>query len=197
MTHGLGSFAVLLVVLSCSALAQIDDLDGFGLEDPSPSDRPADVVQEESGKRAGPLKDATYELLWLIESDDENRRTYEGPARKGLTEAGFGRLVYAGATQAGVTIGQQVIATGVSRYGPLTTRISLLNTTASDHLQIKVSLQTNAKTAVALDTTVRVPLGRWFLLGSAETRAGLPKHASDGRRSVLIMKLSEGVKTLD
>ena len=45
---------------------------------------------------AGPTKDVTFHVLWLIESDDENRIAYGGPARDGLTAAGYGRLVPAG-----------------------------------------------------------------------------------------------------
>jgi hypothetical protein len=73
----------------------------------------------------------------------------------------------------------------------------MLNTTDANELQIKIDLHTKASTPITVDTTVRVPLERWFLLAAADSRAGLPLHAADGKRSVLIMKIANGVKLLD
>ena len=41
---------------------------------------------------AGPTKDVTYHVILLIESDDQNRIPYDGPARDGLTAAGYDNL---------------------------------------------------------------------------------------------------------
>ena len=56
---------------------------------------------------AGPTKDVTFRVLWLIESDDENRIAYGGPAREGLTAAGYGRLVPAGSATGMISVGQR------------------------------------------------------------------------------------------
>jgi hypothetical protein len=146
---------------------------------------------------AGPLKDVSYELVWLIESEDKNRKPYDGPARKGLTDAGFGRVVQAGSVRSSVTIGQESKVSGHSRYGPLTASATMLNTTHQDELQIAIELYTKTTSPVSIETTVRVPLDHWFLLGAADSRVGLPLHEADGKRSVLIMRISNGVPLLD
>ncbi len=64
-------------------------------------------------------------------------------------------------------------------------------------LQIEINVQTDNQTPLSIDTTTRVPLGRWFLVGAAESRVGLPKHSDDGKRGVAIMKIDEGVMLLD
>jgi hypothetical protein len=147
--------------------------------------------------RTGPIKDVTYHVLWLIESDDANRVAYTGPARNGLTTAGYGRLVPAGTAAASVTIGSRSTVSGVSRYGKMSIATSMLNTTEHGELQIEISLQADNQTPLSIDTTTRVPLGRWFLVGAAESRVGLPTHADDGKRSVAIMRIDDGVMLLD
>lgn len=145
----------------------------------------------------GPLKDASYEILWLIESDDLNRKPYSGPSSKGLSRAGFGRVVQAGSARSSVTIGQKSLVSGASRFGPMYASTTMLNTTDPSQLQITIELQSKTLPPISIDTTVRVPLGRWFLLGAADSRVGLPLHEADGKRSVLIMKVSDGVQLLD
>lgn len=147
--------------------------------------------------RRGPTKDVTYQVIWLIESDDAHRIAYSGPARDGLTAAGFGRLVPAGMATAAVTIGQRSTVTGGSRYGQMSVLTSMLNTTEQNELQIDIDLQTENQSPISIDTTIRAPLGRWFLVGAAESRVGLPKHADDGKRGVAIMRIDNGVVLLD
>lgn len=176
MNHQL-RLSILAVLLSCAPVSA---------EDPA-----------SDSEWKGPIKDVTYHVLWLIESDDANRVAYTGPARDGLTTAGYGRLVPAGVATASVTIGQRSSVSGVSRYGRTSISTTLLNTTENRELQIEISLQTENQTPLSIDTTVRAPLGRWFLVGAAESRVGLPKHADDGKRSVAIMKIDDGVMLLD
>jgi hypothetical protein len=147
--------------------------------------------------RDGPTKDVTYHVIWLIESDDIHRVAYDGPARAGLAAAGYGRLVPAGTATAAVTIGQRSTVTGGSRYGRMSVSTTMLNTTEQNELQVKIDLQTKNKSPMVIDTTVRAPLGRWFLVGAAESRVGLPKHADDGKRGVAIMRIDNGVVLLD
>ena len=146
---------------------------------------------------AGPTKDVTYRVLWLIESADENRVAYNGPARDGLTDAGYGRLVAAGSATAMVTIGQGSTVSGSSRYGKMSVLTSLLNTTEQGELQIKIHLQTANQSPLSIETTARAPLGRWFLIGGADSRVGLAKHAEDGKRAVAIMRIDDGLLLLD
>jgi hypothetical protein len=72
-----------------------------------------------------------------------------------------------------------------------------LNTTEKDQLQIKIQFRTQNQSPLSIDTTTRVPIGRWFLIGSADSRVGLPQHVPDGKRGVAIMKISDGVMLLD
>lgn len=146
---------------------------------------------------SGPTKDVTLRVLWLIESDDGIRRPYSGPARGGLTAAGYGRLVPAGSATAMVSIGQRTTVKGSSRYGQMSVLTSLLNTTEQDELQIRIDIQLKNRFPISIDTTARAPLGRWFLVGGADSRVGLPVHADDGKRSVAIMRIDEGVLLLD
>jgi hypothetical protein len=145
----------------------------------------------------GPTKDVTLRVLWLIESDDENRVPYRGPAREGLTDAGYGRLVPAGSATTMVSIGQRSTVRGSSRYGQMSVLTSLLNTTEQGQLQIKIDIQSKNRFPISIDTTARAPLGRWFLVGGADSRVGLPTHADDGKRSVAIMRIDDGVLFLD
>jgi hypothetical protein len=147
--------------------------------------------------RNGPIKDVTFDIVWLIESDDANRVAYTGSARDGLTSAGYGRLVPAGAATAAVAIGQRSTVSGVSRYGRMSISTSILNTTEKGELQIEISLQAENQTPLSIDTTTRVPLGRWFLVGAAESRVGVPEHADDGKRGIAIMRIDEGIMLLD
>ena len=146
---------------------------------------------------SGPTKDVTYRVLWLIESDDENRTPYAGPAREGLASAGYGRLVVAGSATSVVTIGQRSTITGASRYGQMSVVTSALNTTSDRELQIKISMQTKNPSPMSIETTARAPMGRWFLIGGADSRVGLPTHADDGKRSLAIMRIDDGVLVLD
>lgn len=139
----------------------------------------------------------TLRVLWLIESEDENRVSYSGSARDGLAAAGYGRLVPAGSATAMVSIGQRSTVRGSSRYGQLSVLTSLLNTTEQGELQIKIEIQSKDRSPILIDTTARAPLGRWFLVGSADSRVGLPTHAADGKRSVAIMRIDGGVLLLD
>ncbi|TWT73956.1 hypothetical protein [Allorhodopirellula solitaria] len=148
-------------------------------------------------KFSGPNKDVTYRLLWLIESDDENRRSYQGPAREGLSSAGYGRLVVAGSATAMVAVGQRSSVMGTSRYGQMTTTLSLLNTSDRNQFEIKINMLTKDRSPTSLETTARVPKGRWFLVGSADSRAGQAIDADDGKRAVAIMRIDEGVLLLD
>jgi hypothetical protein len=145
----------------------------------------------------GPTKEVTFHVILLIESDDQNRLPYDGPARDGLTEAGYDRLVVAGSATAMVSIGQQSVVTGNSRYGHLSVSTSMLNTTEENELQIKVNLQTRNQSPITIETTARAPLGRWFLMGATDSRAGLPTHAADGKRALAIMRVDDGVLILD
>lgn len=145
----------------------------------------------------GPTKDVTYHVVLLIESDDQNRRPYAGPAREGLTAAGYDRLVIAGSATAMATIGQRSTLTGNSRYGQLSVATSMLNTTQENEVQIEIKLHTKNQSPITIDTTARAPLGRWFLVGATESRSGLPKHAEDGKRAVAVMRIDDGVLTLD
>lgn len=148
-------------------------------------------------KFTGPTKDVTFHVLWLIESDDENRIAYGGPAREGLTAAGYGRLVPAGSAASIVSIGQRANVAGSSRYGQMSVVLSLLNTDEQDELQIKIDLKSSNQSPMSIDTTARAPLRRWFLVGAADSRVGLPLHADDGKRAVAIMKIDDGVLLLD
>ena len=146
---------------------------------------------------AGPTKDVTYHVILLIETDDQNRIPYDGPARDGLTAAGYDRMVIAGSATAMVTIGQRSDVTGTSRYGQLSVSTSMLNTTEENEVQVKVNLKTRNQSPITIDTTARAPLGRWFLVGATDSRVGLPKHAADGKRSVAVMRIDDGVLILD
>lgn len=106
-------------------------------------------------------------------------------------------LVRAGSATAAVTIGQPSTVTGTSRYGQLTALTSLLNTTEKNELQIKIQLRTQNQSPLTIDTTMRAPMGRWFLVGSADSRVGLPKHVADGKRGLAIMQITDGVLPLD
>ncbi len=153
--------------------------------------------QEPASNAPGPVKDVSYQVVWLIESDDHNRIEYAGAASEGLKSAGYGRLVPAGAATTAVTIGQRSTVTGSSRYGQLSVLTTMLNTTEQGELQIKIDLHTKNQSPMSIDTTMRVPLGHWFVVGAAESRVGLPKHAEDGKRGVAIMRIENGVKLLD
>ncbi|WP_149499419.1 hypothetical protein [Roseiconus lacunae] len=144
-----------------------------------------------------PTKEVTYRLLLLIESDDNNRQAYDGPARQGLAKAGFGRLVIAGSAMSAMSIGQKSVVTGTSRYGSMSVSMSMMNTTDREELQVKVSLQTRHQSPMTIETIARAPMGRWFLVGAGETRAGIPLHAADGKRGVVVMKVDPGVALLD
>ncbi|MCC9603066.1 hypothetical protein LOC67_21160 [Stieleria sp. JC731] len=150
-----------------------------------------------AASNVGPTKDVTYQLVLLIESDDENRLPYDGPARSGLSKAGFGRLVQAGSATSMITIGQRSTVSGTSRYGQLSMMSTLLNTTEKNQLQIQIQLKYQNQSPLTIEATARVPVGRWVLVGAAESRSGLPKDASDGRRVVAILKVDDGVMTLD
>lgn len=150
-----------------------------------------------SGGAVGPVKDVTYEVIWLIESDDANREAYNGPAAEGLESAGYGRLVRAGSAAAAVTVGKPSTVTGTSRYGQLSALTSLLNTTEKHELQIKIQLRMQNQSPLTIDTTTRAPMGRWFLVGSSDSRVGLPQHAADGKRGLAIMRITDGVLLLD
>ncbi|WP_146519043.1 hypothetical protein [Stieleria varia] len=170
-------FALCLLLLGCNlSLAQ---------------DTPNDA------KFTGPTKDVTFHVLWLIESDDENRIAYDGPTREGLTAAGYGRLVPAGSAASMVSIGQRANVAGSSRYGQMSVVLSMLNTDEQDELQVKIELQSSNRSPMSIGTTARAPLGRWFLVGAADSRVGLPLHADDGKRAVAIMKIDDGVLLLD
>ncbi|OYP34160.1 hypothetical protein [Rhodopirellula sp. MGV] len=162
-----------------------------------PNAGPGSTRFDDSAMFAGPTQDVTYQVIWLIESDDANREAYSGPASGGLTEAGYGRLVRAGSATAAVTIGQPSTVTGKSRYGQMSVLTSLLNTTEQDKLQIKVQLRIQNQTPLSIESTMRVPMDRWFLIGSADSRVGLPKHDADGKRGLAIMKITDGVLLLD
>jgi hypothetical protein len=159
----------------------------------------AALAQDPAGDSefAGPTKDVTLRVLWLIESDDKNRVPYEGPARDGLTAAGYGRLVTAGSAAAATSIGQRSTVSGSSRYGQMSVLTSLLNTAEQGELQVKIHIQSKNRFPISIDTTARAPLGRWFLVGGADSRIGLPVHADDGKRSVAIMRIDDGVLLLD
>lgn len=113
------------------------------------------------------------------------------------TAAGYGRLVPAGSATAMVSIGQRSAISGASRYGQMSVLASLLNTTEQDELQIKIDIRSKNRFPVSIDTTARAPLGRWFLVGGADSRIGLPVHADDGKRSVAVMRIDDGVQLLD
>ncbi len=153
--------------------------------------------EEERVEFAGPVKDVTYHVVLLMESDDHNRDPYDGPAGKGLAAAGYGRLVVAGSATAMVTIGQRSSVTGSSRYGQLSVSTSMLNTTEKSEVGIKIQLQMKNQFPVTIDTTARAPLGRWFLVGAADSRIGLPTQAADGKRAVAVMRVDDGVRLLD
>ncbi len=173
----LPQFALCLIFLGCSLSLAQDTLNEPGF--------------------AGPTKDVTFRVLWLIESDDENRIAYGGPAREGLTAAGYGRLVPAGSAAGMISVGQHANVAGSSRYGQMSVVVSLLNTTEHDELQIKINLQSKNRSPMSIDTTARAPLGRWFLIGGADSRVGLPLHADDGKRAVAVMRIDDGVVLLD
>ncbi len=169
--------ALCLVLLGCSA--------AFAQDSPDESEF------------FGPTKDVTLRVLWLIESNDEHRKPYSGSAREGLTAAGYGRLVPAGSATAMMSIGQRSTVRGSSRYGQMSVLTSLLNTTEQEEVQIKIDIQTKNRFPISVDTTARAPMGRWFLVGGADSRIGLPTHADDGKRSVAIMRIDDGVLLLD
>jgi len=146
---------------------------------------------------AGPTKDVTYHIVLLIESDDQNRLQYDGPARDGLTAAGYDRMVIGGSATAMVTIGQRSGVTGTSRYGQLTASTSMLNTTEENEVQVKIHLQTENQSPITIDTTARAPLGKWFLVGATDSRIDLPKHVADGKRAVAVMRIDDGVLLLE
>lgn len=146
---------------------------------------------------SGPTQDVTYHVVLLIESDDQNRQPYDGPAREGLTAAGYDRLVIAGSATAMVAIGERSALTGNSRYGQLSVTSSMLNTSRENEVQIEIKLHTGNQSPITIDTTARAPLGRWFLVGATESRSGIPKHAADGKRAVAVMRIDDGVLTLD
>ncbi len=145
----------------------------------------------------GPNKDVTYRLLWLIESDDENRLAYQGPANEGLSSAGYGRLVVAGSATAMVAVGQRSSVSGSSRYGQMNMTVSLLNTSDREQFEVKVTVQTRDRSPMSVETTARVPKGRWFLVGGADSQTGQPIYADDGKRAVAIMRIDDGVMLLD
>lgn len=187
------SVLILFILVTVSAGQQLDDL--FG--DSESTGDEVSAARDDPVESRGPLKDVSYELLWLIESNDANRKPYSGRARGRLTKVGFGRLVSAGSVRSSVTIGQKSVASGQSRYGRMIASTSMLNTTEANKLQINVDLKTQSKTPISVNTTVRVPLGHWFLLGAADSRVGVPLHESDGNRSVLIMRITNGALLLD
>ncbi|KAA5546075.1 hypothetical protein FYK55_04015 [Roseiconus nitratireducens] len=145
----------------------------------------------------GPNRDLTFQLVWLIESDDANRIEYDGAARAGLSEQGFDRLVPAGSAMAPISVGEGVSVRGDSRYGQMSVTTSMLNTTEPDEVQVRIELKTTNQSPVSIQTSTRVPLGRWFLVGAADSRVGIPLHADDGKRSVVIMKVQRGPILLD
>jgi hypothetical protein len=153
--------------------------------------------QPRDATAAGPAEDICYRVIWLIESDDANRLAYDGPAREGLTTRGYGRLVPAGSAAAIATIGKRSTVTGFSRCGQMSVSASFLNTTESGQVQADIRVGTKSPSLVSIDTVVRVPMGRWFLLGSTDSRIGLPQHAADGKRSVVVMRVDDGVLLLD
>ncbi|WP_168565765.1 MULTISPECIES: hypothetical protein [Crateriforma] len=142
------------------------------------------------------MKEARVQVLWLIESDDANRAVYDGPAADGLASAGFGRLVIGASNVLTTSVGQRAMVSGTGRYGSLNVSLTLLNTTDVGELQIAAKLQTQTPSPFQLDTTTRVPVGRWVLLGAAETRAIHPTHVQDGHRSVMILRIDPGVLVL-
>ncbi len=145
----------------------------------------------------GPNKDVTYRLLWLIESDDENRLAYHGPASDGLSSAGYGRLVVAGSATAMVAVGQRSTVMSTSRYGQMNVMMSLLNTSDRDQFEVKINVQTKDRSPMNIETTARVPKSHWFLVGGADSRTGQPIYADDGKRAVAIMRIDDGVMLLD
>ncbi len=151
-------------------------------------------VQDRGGQI--PMKEARVQVLWLIESDDANRAVYDGPAADGLASAGFGRLVIGASNVLTTSVGQRAMVSGTGRYGSLNVSLTLLNTTDVGELQIAAKLQTQTPSPFQLDTTTRVPVGRWVLLGAAETRAIHPTHVQDGHRSVMILRIDPGVLVL-
>ncbi len=146
---------------------------------------------------AGPNKDVTYQLLWLIESDDENRREYQGPAVEGLSSAGYSRLVVAGSATAMVSVGQRSTVTSASRYGQMSMTMSLLNTSDNNQFEMKISVLTKDRSPISIETTARVPKGHWFLVGGGDSRTGQPIYADDGKRAVAIMRINDGVMLLE
>ncbi|MEP2310486.1 hypothetical protein, partial [Rhodopirellula bahusiensis] len=150
------------------------------------------VAQQQSAAiPAGPIKDVTFQALWLIESDDANRIEYAGPARGALSTVGFDRLVPAGSAMASVTVGLDARVDGGSRYGQLQCQVRFLNTTESGEVQAQVEFRTQPQSGMTIATTVRAPVGKWFLVGAADSRTGLPTHSDDGKRAVMIMKVTK------
>lgn len=173
-------FAALLITAMTSSLAFAQNQDA-----------------QTSPEFSGPKQDVTYHVVLLMESDDQNRRPYAGPAREGLAAAGYDRLVIAGSATAMVAIGERSALTGNSRYGQLSVTSSMLNTTRENEVQIEIKLHTGNQSPITIDTTARAPLGRWFLVGATESRSGIPKHITDGKRVVAVMRIDDGVMTLD
>ncbi|MCC9643972.1 hypothetical protein LOC71_16945 [Rhodopirellula sp. JC740] len=161
------------------------------------------VAQQSSGKQKqvetvnGPVKDVSFQALWLIESDDVHRVEYDGPAREALSKVGFGRLVPAGSVVSALTVGRDARLETHSRYGKFKCQVQFLNTTEPGQLQALLELEAQPNEGVAVYTTVRVPMDKWFLAGAGDSRVGLPVHADDGKRAVLIMKVTEEVIVLE
>ncbi len=142
-------------------------------------------------------QDVNFQVLWLVESEDEHRVAYAGPARKGLTAAGYGRLVQAGSAAAPVSVGLPATITGSSRYGQFSMTVSTLNTTLTNQIQVKVNAKSRSASPLEIDTTARAPLGRWFLLGSSDSDVAVPKHRATGTRGIVIMRVDQGILLLD
>ena len=170
---------VFLIAMVASSYAQVTNL-------------PAVVATN-----AGATPDVNFQILWLVESDDENRMAYAGPARKGLSAAGYGRLVQAGSGAAPVSVGLPATIVGSSRFGQFSVMVTTLNTTLANQVQVKVSAKTRSESPLEIDTTARAPFGRWFLLGSSDSHVAVPKHQATGTRGIVIMRVDQGIVLLD
>ena len=161
----------------------------------------ATIVKRPAQSPAGPKRDLTYHLVWLIESDDANRPAYEGPARGGLDERGFGRLIAAGDASTTVSVGSPVDLLCRGRYGKMSVNLTLLNSYDADQVQINAMVQfgqpAGREPPLKIHTVTRLPIDRWVLLGSTTSMVGSPRFAIDGKRSVLILRLGEGIPLLD
>ena len=169
-------------------------------------DDPRESSSTWNGKRAGqeaprtapsPTKEVTIELIWLLESNDENRAAYVGPGVASLQKAGYGRMVRAGDLSAAVSIGKRTSLTGSSRYGTMQMIASLLNTTSANEVQVDIELDLKATSSSKLNTTVRVPVGRWLKLSSSASRVATPKFEQGAARAVVIMRVNQGLQLLD